>query len=102
MDIDNDLSKRKKRFAYTKQFKRIALIEYSKGKKPDEVFRDLGINLVSCDKKYASKLLHKWRIEFCKNSSLHTMSQGFDDKLLIYELNNILSNNAEKSKNGEI
>ncbi len=100
--MTDNFKTRKKRVAYTKQFKRIALIEYSKGKKPNEIFKSLGVELVSNDKKYASKLLHKWKVEFYKNLSLYSMSDGFDNKLLIYELNNILSVNPKNLKNTDI
>ncbi len=97
--MENDTQKeRKQRVGYSKQFKRIALIEYSKGKSPNEIFEYLSVKLVSKDKKYASKLIHKWRNEFYKNLSLYTFSSGFDNNLLTYELTSMTeSKEADKT-----
>ena len=59
-------NKIKSKNTFSRQFKRKFLLEYSKGKKPNDIFEEFGINLTS-DKKYASKMLHKWKNELYKN-----------------------------------
>ncbi len=57
---------KKTRKRFTNQFKRKILLEYSKGKKPAEIFLENGIDFTA-DKKYALKLVHKWKQELYKN-----------------------------------
>ena len=84
-------SNRKTRVCFSKQIKRLALIELSKGKNAKQIFNALGIELSSNDKKYAAKLIHKWRKEFFDNSKLYPISdRGFDEKLLRYELEHFM------------
>ena len=53
------------RIHFSKPFKRRALLAYANGKKAKEI-----LNKESSDKKYASKLIHKWRNELYKNPNL--------------------------------
>lgn len=80
-----------KKTYFSKQFKRIALIEYSKGKSAREVFKILGHEILSDDKKYASKLIHKWKMEFYDKLCLPELSiRKLDKNLLMYEIENII------------
>ena len=91
MQNDNSIIQKKKRQTFSKQFKRVALIEFTKGKSPDEIFESLGCKINSNDKKYASKLLHKWRMEFYGHLRLYPVLNGkLDEKLLLYVMNNLM------------
>ncbi|MBR1618197.1 hypothetical protein IJ670_08620 [bacterium] len=54
---------KRKRTTFSDTFKRKAVINYILGKSWSEIFP----NINSSDKKYSSKLLHKWRIELYSN-----------------------------------
>ncbi|MBQ8848610.1 MAG: hypothetical protein IJ003_06665 [Candidatus Gastranaerophilales bacterium] len=61
--------KNKERISFTKEFKRRALIELSKGKTPEDILNNAThFDIKTSDKKYYSKLMHKWRCELYKNS----------------------------------
>ena len=60
---------KKTRSFFTEKFKRKVLLEYAKGKKPAQILSEFGIPL-SQDKKYALKLIHKWKGELYKNINL--------------------------------
>ena len=78
----------KNRIYFSKQFKRAALIEYSTGKSPDEVLKSLGYKYITDDKKYASKLIFKWRKEFYDNLKLYPLlNKDFNENLLKFEMN---------------
>ena len=61
----NKNTKEKTRIYFTKSFKRWALIEFANGKKASEILKNK-----SNDKKYASKLIHKWKKELYQNPNL--------------------------------
>ncbi len=63
----------KKRIFYPKEFKKYALKETIKGRKFEEILRSSGFDiddLLTKDKKYCSKLYHKWKKEFYKKNEL--------------------------------
>lgn len=64
---------KKTRNYFTRQFKRMVLLEYSKGKKPAEILEEFGIDLTE-DKKYALKLINKWKKELYKNIKLLSLN----------------------------
>ena len=57
---------KKTRKHFTRQFKRKVLLECAKGKKPAEILVQFGVDLTG-DKKYAPKLINKWKKEMYKN-----------------------------------
>ena len=69
MAIENNKTKKH----FSRQFKRMALLEYAKGKKPSQIFFELGVKSTD-DKKYASKLINKWKQELYKNINLISLS----------------------------
>ena len=65
--------KNNQRLSFTKDFKRIVLIELSIGKKPEEVINKLlegNLMIQSADKKYYAKLIHKWKKEVYANRKM--------------------------------
>ena len=60
---------KKTRKHFTASFKRKVLLEYAKGKKPAEILTVFGVNLTG-DKKYALKLVNKWKNEMYKNMNI--------------------------------
>lgn len=83
---------KKQRTAYKKDFKRMALIEYTKCHNAVEVFKKLGLSIDSNDKKYASKLIYKWKKEFFDSYALIPVGKcGFNEELINYELNSFTS-----------
>lgn len=85
------MNKRKsKRITFPQNIKKLALLEHSKGKRPDEIFLNI-LNIdtktISKDKKYASKLLHKWKKEFIKKED--TIDNIIYPNNIIKEIKNI-------------
>ena len=81
------------RISFSKDFKRKALIELAKGKSSQEIitqatFDILEINTI--DKKYYSKLMHKWRKDLYANNALISfLSVKPTNENLNIEINNI-------------
>ncbi len=84
---------KKKKTNFSKEQKRRALVELSKGKSPDEVFEIVFENsgkLKSADKKYRAKLLHKWRNEMYNNKEvLNFQKKEMNNETLEYEIKNM-------------
>ena len=79
----------KTRKYFTNKIKRSVLIEYTKGKKPTEIFSDLGIDFTQ-DKKYAPKLINKWKNELYKNINIIALNfANTDFNYLEKEINSI-------------
>ena len=85
--------KNNQRMSFTKEFKRKALVEFSKGKKAQEVLLDATNDILkidTTDKKYYAKIMHKWRKElYLNNSMLAFTSIKPSDENLDIEINNI-------------
>ena len=81
---------KQKRIRYSKEFKRWALRVASSGKSNNDILRASGFDiepLIKKDKKYASKLLHKWRKEIFENSSkMHISSMKLTDEVIKDEI----------------
>lgn len=81
---------KQKRIRYSKEFKRWALKEAVSGKNNNDILRASGFDiepLIKKDKKYASKLLHKWRKEIFENSSkMYITSIKLTDKVIKDEI----------------
>lgn len=81
------------RISYTKSFKRRALLELVKGKLPQDILKSATKDILSfntSDKKYFSKLLHKWKKElYCDNRYVFFNSIDPNDLDLEYELINM-------------
>ena len=56
---------KKTRIHFSESFKRKALLDFSQGIKASEILKK-----ESNDKKYASKLIHKWRKELYQNPNM--------------------------------
>ena len=88
----------KHRIRYTKEFRRSAVLSVMQGKKSLEVLLSCGFDLsevLKNDKKYASKLIHKWKKEFFKNQK-SLCSLNIQDKDSIQnEISNLADNNEE-------
>ena len=61
----NNIPDEKNRIFFSKSFKRKALLEFARGIKASDI-----LNKKSKDKKYASKLIHKWRKELYLNPNI--------------------------------
>ena len=83
--FNKDKNQRKK---FSNKFKRKIILEYIKGKNPAEIFFENGVDLTG-DKKYASKLINKWKKEVYKN--INILSLNFDNIDLSYAENEINS-----------
>lgn len=71
---------KKTRKHFSNKFKRKVFLEYIKGRKPVQILTDFRVNLTE-DKKYAVKLIHKWKNELYKNMgqlNLNYMNIDFD------------------------
>jgi len=67
--MKNEKDSQKQRKYFSKSYKRKALLEFSKGKRASDIIEN-----ESEDKKYASKLIHKWRRELYINRNLITLA----------------------------
>ncbi len=80
---------KKTRKHFSNKIKRSVLLEYVKGKKPNEIFAELGINFTR-DKKYASKLVNKWKKELYKNINILSLDfVNIDENYSEKEINTI-------------
>ena len=78
------------RASFSKRIKRKILLEVAKGKNPNEVLLEyafLSLEDVTKDKKYAAKLLHKWRRELYENREiLNILNHDVTCEMLDYEI----------------
>ncbi len=85
-----DYHKVSQRVHFSKYFKRRALIEFAKLKKPNEALIACGFDLekeLEKDKNYAAKLLHKWRKELYANYKMMSfMNFELTDEVLKQEI----------------
>ena len=85
------MEEKKTRYQYSHDFKRQAVLEVYSGRKADEVLLESGYDLTELmkkDKKYAAKLIHKWKREFMKNpESLSILNvEKLTDECLLKEI----------------
>ena len=83
--------KKNTRLNFSKPFKRRALLAYSSGKKACEI-----LNKKSPDKKYAAKLIHKWRNELYKNPNLIVLAYENIDLEYFKEEIDLIGNDFEE------
>ncbi|MBQ8635689.1 hypothetical protein IJ425_06020 [bacterium] len=78
------------RTSFSKRIKRKILLEVAKGRNPNEVLLEcafLSLDDVTKDKKYAAKLLHKWRKELYENKEiLNILNHDVNREMLDYEI----------------
>lgn len=81
------------RVSFSRKIKRKILLEVAKGKSPQEallMYAFDSIEEISKDKKYASKLLHKWRKEMYENKEiLNFLNHQFSFEMLDCEIDNM-------------
>ena len=85
----------KTRKHFSNQFKRRVLLEYAKNKDASKVFSDNGIEFTG-DKKYALKLIHKWKNEMYKNINILSSDYFNMDLNYIEKEIDILGDDNEK------
>ncbi len=82
-----------KRNRFSENFKRRVLLEFSKGKSPNEALSVFGYDankFNNNDKKYSSKLIHKWHKELYKNREILFNSwKNIKNTDLQYEINSM-------------
>ena len=80
----------KKRLYFSKEFKRLAIIEIINGKSLETILRDNNFDideLLEKDKKYCLKLLHKWRNEVYKNNEyMYFLNNKINKNILLSEI----------------
>lgn len=98
-----DIKFNSQRITFSKKIKRRVLLEIAKNRKPREVFCEVAfsnIDEVSSDKKYISKLVHKWRKELYNNKAiLSILNQEVDINSLDYEIETLLKVISKDEKN---
>ena len=94
--MENKESKsNKQRTSFSKKTKRKALLEFAKGKKPQEIVLNDG-EIKTTDKKYVAKLLHKWRKEAYQNKEiLNLLSHQITQDMIDEEIENLGSDDEE-------
>lgn len=86
----------KTRIRYSKEFKHNAVFEVLKGKKPLDVLLNSGFDIsevIKKDKKYASKLIYKWKKELLKNKANILSANILDKSKIENELSNLTDYN---------
>lgn len=90
------------RVHFSKYFKRRALLEFARVKKPNEALRACGFDIdeeLLIDKKYAAKLLHKWRKELYQNCEiLSFMNCEMTDEALKREIEVLESSEGNEGR----
>ena len=80
---------KKNRVAFLKPFKRTTLLKFAKGEKADDI---LPFN--SNDRKYSSKLIHKWKKELYANLKMtSTIFENLEPENYQIEINEIGEDN---------
>ena len=81
------------RASFTRRIKRKILLEIADGKKPIEVILKYASEVVennTTDKKYALKLIHKWKKEMYENKEiLNILNHKIDNEIIEDEINAI-------------
>ena len=81
------------RVRFSKKIKREILLEITKGESAQNALLKhafTSLEEISKDKKYASKLLHKWKQELYENKEIiNLLNHNIDNKIIETEINNI-------------
>jgi len=82
----------KKRIYYDKNFKNLFLYKLSKDENPEKIITENGYdikNLLLKDKKYLSKLIHKWKKDLLESNLeiANFKNQNLTSYNLLYEIN---------------
>ena len=95
-----DVKFNEQRITFSKKVKRKVLLELAKGAKPTQALlkhTSLTLDEITQDKKYAAKLLYKWRQEYYKNREiLFILNHDLDIETLNQEIENIGSDDEEE------
>ena len=92
---DKEPKSNKQRTSFSKKTKRKALLEFAKGKKPQEILLNDG-KINTTDKKYVAKLLYKWRKEVYQNKEiLNLLSHKVTQDMIDEEVENMGSDDEE-------
>lgn len=90
------------RLSFSKNIKRKILLEVAKGESPENALLKCGfesLEEISNDKKYAAKLLHKWRKEVYENKGiLNLLTHDVDKETLKEEIISIGADCEEESE----
>ena len=88
-----DVKINNQRVSFSKKIKRKMLLEFAKGKNPKDFLLEFAFSSlinITKDKKYSSKLLHKWKKELYLNKNiLSILSHKIDNQMIDYEIENI-------------
>ena len=88
--MDNEVKFNKERVSFSRSIKRKILLEIANGKNPNKVLMELA-NIpkekFNNDKKYATKLIHKWRKEMYENKEiLNILNHDLNQKIIEDEI----------------
>jgi len=94
-----DIKFNKQRITFSKKIKRKILLEIIKGEKPTKALlkhTSLTLEEISSDKKYAAKLIYKWKQEVYKNREiLFLLNHELDEEMIDEEIANSGDDNEE-------
>lgn len=97
--MNEEIKLNKQRAKCSKRIKRKILLEIADGKSPKEVFATCAPELLKdniTDKKYAAKMVHKWKKEMYKNIEiLHILNYEVTPEMLDYEIKAMEDDNSE-------
>lgn len=85
-NIKKDFKENSQRLSFSKAFKRRVLLEYSKGKNSDEILNEIIKYSNTTDKKYASKIVHKWRKEMYLDKEILYLTNHADIESIEYDI----------------
>ena len=95
-----DIKVNKQRLTFSKKIKRKVLLEIIKGEKPTKALlkhTSLTLEEISSDKKYAAKLIYKWKQEAYKNREmLFLLNHELDEEMIDEEIANLGSDDEEE------
>ena len=88
------------RIRFSKKIKRDILLEIARGTSAQDAFLEyasLAVDEITKDKKYASKLLYKWKQELYEDKEiLNLLSHNVDTAMINNEINNIGNDDEEE------
>lgn len=91
--MKEDVKINDKRITFSKKVKRKVLLELVKGSNPTQALlkhTSLSLDEITSDKKYAAKLIHKWKQEYYKNREiLFILNHELDEEMIDEEIANL-------------
>ena len=97
---NGDVKHNSERITFSKRLKRLVLLEVIKGAKPKDAllkYAPIALEEITKDKKYASKLIYKWKQEaYLNREMMFLLNHDIDNKMIDEEIEALSSDCSNK------